>query len=396
MNDFSYQERESNASQLKQLRDELYEKDQQKSESIRNMCKNHNDERNILENEIQNLQSEKTKNQRQVHEAKVDFEEMKIKLNKMQDDNIHLRNKLQNAQDKNEQLKESLDVKNGEFTKLADKLLRIEEESLIHQRRSKKWEDSLHEVRKLVDRRIECMEEIVGVTSQRSRDDGNVQNWINNVQKRMYSIQQGLEIKIKSYKEQATDAKFQSTQSKKLYKSLENENRKLMIEITDQNKVLDELNKERTSLLLENKEVRFVVQDLEEKVINLTQDLHVHEDTIHQLSNVSSTINFSPSKYQNKKFSSTLIEESRKERERISERYKRYRDTMDSIKNDLDKSPCKFQLNSSIKSPDKKVNLSPIRKLSPDKKVTMSNESPIIHNFRSSQPTSSSPKINNK
>ena len=52
---------------------------------------------------------------------------------------------------------------------------------------------------------------------------------------------------------------------------------------------------------------------------------------------------------------------------------------MDSIKNDLNKSPCKFQLNSSIKSPDKKVNLSPIRKLSPDKKVTMSNESPIIH-----------------
>ena len=30
-----------------------------------------------------------------------------------------------------------------------------------------------------------------------------------------------------------------------------------------------------TALLLENKEVRFVVQDLEEKVINLTQDLHV-------------------------------------------------------------------------------------------------------------------------
>merc|ERR1719354_1189888 len=381
MNDFSYQERESNASQLKQLRDELYEKDQQKSESIRNMCKNHNDERNILENEIQNLQSEISKYQRQIHETKVDFEEMKIKLNKTQDDNVHLRNKLQNAHNKNEQLKESLDLKNGEFTKLADKLLRIEEESLIHQRRSKKWEDSLHEVRKLVDRRIECMEEIVGVTSQRSRDDGNVQNWINNVQKRMYSIQQGLEIKIKSYKEQATDAKFQSTQSKKLYKSLENENRKLMIEITDQNKVLDELNKERTSLLLENKEVRFVVQDLEEKVINLTQDLHVHEDTIHQLSNVSSTINFSPSKYQNKKFSSTLIEESRKEREMISERYKRYKDTMDSIKNDLNKSPCKFQLNSSIKSPDKKV--------------TMSNESPIIHNFRSSQPTSSSPKINN-
>merc|ERR1719354_691095 len=233
MNDFSYQERESNASQLKQLRDELYEKDQQKSESIRNMCKNHNDERNILENEIQNLQSEISKYQRQVHDTKVGFEEIKIKLNKKQDDNVHLRNKLQNAQEKNEQLKESLDLKNGEFTKLADKLLRIEEESLIHQRRSKKWEDSLHEVRKLVDRRMECMEEIVCVTSQRSRDNGNVQNWINNVQKRMYSIQQGLEIKVKNYKEQANEAKFQTTQSKKLYKSLENENRKLMIEITD-------------------------------------------------------------------------------------------------------------------------------------------------------------------
>uniref|UniRef100_H2YQ93 Myosin tail domain-containing protein n=1 Tax=Ciona savignyi TaxID=51511 RepID=H2YQ93_CIOSA len=137
---------------------------------------------------------------------------------------------------------------------------------------------------------------------------------------------------------------------KELYRSMEDDRRSIMSEVTQQNKLVDSLSKEKTSLLLENKEARMIVQDLEDRVSNLTADLET---------------------------------ESKKERERIEERYNRYKSTITSLQADLEEKKGNHH--------DGGIPMRMGRSPSPIKRVTIS-ESPTIHGY-SIRPRSSSPKV---
>merc|ERR1739838_122495 len=198
---------------------------------------------------------------------------------------------------------------------------------------------------------------------------------------------------MKKYQQELSASKLQRSQNELLYKSLDNERRKLMFEVTQQNKLVDSLSREKTSLLMENKETRFVVQDLEDQVTNLTQDIHMFDD-LHRTAETSNNNN-------NNNTSSSLLsavclqrksyiptKESLKERERISKRYRKYKDAMDSIKADLSKtphssptSPLKVDISSHHHRRHQQQTISPIRR------VTVSDEAPTVHDYVSSQPT---------
>nr|CAB3229879.1 centrosomal protein of 128 kDa-like [Phallusia mammillata] len=385
-------ERDTHKRELQDLRSDIHSGEVGKMEAVQRVSKKADEERAFLEGEIHRVNMEANEAKAATREAQKLLAKAKEELNLLGEEASRLDDDNRKMREKYHIVKSSYENKCADVALETNRAQQIEDTLLTSRDHVRRLEQEVEQACSALSREVAALESALDLevedttlgepTDRRSRGDGT--NWAVSLKRRLEIVKKDLKHKMGDRTKVINELDRNKEQMKTMCRSMDDDRRQLMCEVTEQNKLVDTLSREKTSLLLENKEARMIVHDLEDRVANLTTDLE--NSKLRFLENFSMDL---PSK-----LTSVDPEESQKERERIQERYMKYKDTIESLQAELEEPRCRGR-----GSPDRNsgsLRLGPGKSPSPIKRVTISDSSPVIHGYSSARPRSSSPMLPEK
>ncbi|XP_077968423.1 uncharacterized protein LOC120326295 isoform X1 [Styela clava] len=391
-------ERETHKKEISKLRAQMHHNESLNADNMQKLNKKISDERDFLEREIHgiNVEANESKAARRDAERKMlrSQEELQTCMKK----NITLQNEIDKFREKYVNAKTRFEDKNEEVSKTSAELRKLEDDLIFARDRVKKMEQDLEAVQTALTQDIEDLssalhQDDTALLLRRSMNDSDgicslndVHTWLSSMRHKIGVIKKEIYDRENEREKLMENINVSKTQMKEVCRTMEDDRRMLMAEATEQNKLVDVLSREKTSLLLENKEARRIVQELEDRVSNLTIDVETSKARAQEF-----IVREPPVKLSNSRDS----KESMKERERIQERYAKYKNTIESLQNELRSSG---DNNNNISMNDTNLSSSSFRlggtsAPSPIRRVTIADAPPTIHGYSSySRPLSSSPK----
>ncbi|CAK8678249.1 unnamed protein product [Clavelina lepadiformis] len=359
-------ERETHKKELKDLHSDIHAGEVQKMDAVQRVSKKADEERSFLEGEIHRVNMEMNETKATNRESQKLLHKAKDELNIMESETNRLEAEIKTWKEKYKIVKSTYENKCTEAGSEKERLKKAEDELLWSRDRVRRLEQEIETANNALSQDVAHLEAAVGLSpedntllsvlsdsfARKSSSKSDGQTWIIVLRRKLETIKKELSAKMDHRTKAIDELSRQKQQMKEMCKNIEDDRRQLMSEVTEQNKLVDSLSREKTSLLLENKEARMIVHDLEDRVANLTVEVG---------------------------------NESRKEREKIQQRYVKYKDTIDSLQADLEESRSRARQREALR-------LSSGRSPSPIKRVTISDTSPIIHGYSDVRPRSSSPK----
>jgi len=342
-------ERETHKKELQDVNAQVHIKELDKVETVEKLRKKADEERKFLESEIHRINVEMNEAKASSRESRKLVQQANQELSLMNDEREELKKDCENINEKFNIARSSLEAKVTEVLQGGERTRQLESDLLDAKDRIRRQEQEIESANSGLCCDIGDIEQIVGCSVP---NDTNVEpvSWVASLRRKLKHLKLSLSSKFEENSKKLQQANQERQEIQSLYRSLDEDRRVLLSEVTQQNHLVDTLSREKTSLLIENKEARFVIQDMEDKVSNLTSDLE---------------------------------HESRKERQRIVERYRRYKNTMTSLRADIEDSR-----RSILKESPSRLNRSP----SPIRRVTIA-DTPTKHGYEPSKPQdSSSPK----